>query len=99
MKQGLITFLLCRIISTQLSAADNLASGTSNGGVSPQTTTTISKQEMTIKSKVSFGNHSALRVARNLQEKIRNFYRDVLGCEITKKTEIWTSSAWETTSS
>ena len=37
--------------------------------------------------KVSFGNHSAIRVPHNLQEKIRKFYRDVLGCEITKQTE------------
>jgi catechol 2,3-dioxygenase-like lactoylglutathione lyase family enzyme len=37
--------------------------------------------------KVSFGNHSAIRVPHNLQEKIRKFYRDVLGCEITKETE------------
>jgi len=37
--------------------------------------------------KVSFGNHSAIRVPRNLQEEIRTFYRDVLGCEITKQAE------------
>ena len=37
--------------------------------------------------KISVGNHSAIRVPQNLQEKIRKFYCDVLGCEITKKTE------------
>ena len=37
--------------------------------------------------KAVFGNHSALRVPHNQQERIRKFYRDVLGCEITKKTE------------
>jgi len=34
--------------------------------------------------KVSFGNHSALRVPRTERERIRAFYRDVLGCEITR---------------
>jgi hypothetical protein len=37
--------------------------------------------------KVAFGNHSAIRVPHNLQEKIRKFYGVVLGCEITKKSE------------
>ena len=37
-------------------------------------------------SKVSFGNHSAQRIPRSLQEKVRKFYRDVLGCEITRET-------------
>jgi catechol 2,3-dioxygenase-like lactoylglutathione lyase family enzyme len=46
-----------------------------------------SSQERTIMSKISFGNHSAIRVPHNLQEKIRKFYRDVLGCEITKTTD------------
>jgi hypothetical protein len=36
--------------------------------------------------KVSFGNHSAIRVPHSLQDKIRKFNRDVLGCEITKTT-------------
>ena len=38
-------------------------------------------------SNVSFGNHSAIRVPHGLQERTRQFYRDVLGCEITKKTD------------
>jgi catechol 2,3-dioxygenase-like lactoylglutathione lyase family enzyme len=33
---------------------------------------------------VSFGNHSALRVARSDQSQIRRFYREVLGCQVTK---------------
>ncbi len=35
---------------------------------------------------VSLGNHSALRVARSDQDRIRRFYREVLGCQITKTT-------------
>lgn len=38
-------------------------------------------------SDLSFGNHSALRVSRSQQEQIRRFYRDILGCEITRKTD------------
>jgi catechol 2,3-dioxygenase-like lactoylglutathione lyase family enzyme len=48
---------------------------------------TISAHERTVMSKVSFGNHSAIRVPYSLLEKIRQFYRDVLGCEITKKAD------------
>jgi hypothetical protein len=32
--------------------------------------------------KVVFGNHSAVRVLRSEKGRIREFYRDVLGCEI-----------------
>ena len=35
--------------------------------------------------KVFFGNHSALRVPRAEKDRIREFYRDVLGCEITRE--------------
>ncbi len=35
--------------------------------------------------KVIFGNHSAVRVARSERDRIREFYRDVLGCEITRE--------------
>jgi len=35
--------------------------------------------------KVIFGNHSALRVPRAEKDRIREFYRDVLGCEITRE--------------
>jgi len=34
--------------------------------------------------KVVFGNHAALRVPRAERERLRRFYRDVLGCEITR---------------
>jgi catechol 2,3-dioxygenase-like lactoylglutathione lyase family enzyme len=34
-----------------------------------------------------FGNHSALRVPHSQQDRIRAFYHDILGCEITKKTK------------
>lgn len=34
--------------------------------------------------KVAFGNHSAVRVPRAERDSIRSFYRDVLGCEITR---------------
>jgi catechol 2,3-dioxygenase-like lactoylglutathione lyase family enzyme len=34
--------------------------------------------------KVAFGNHSAVRVPRAERDRIRGFYRDVLGCEITR---------------
>ena len=34
---------------------------------------------------VIFGNHSALRVPRAEKDRIREFYRDVLGCKITRE--------------
>jgi catechol 2,3-dioxygenase-like lactoylglutathione lyase family enzyme len=34
--------------------------------------------------KVIFGNHSAVRVPGAEKDRIREFYRDVLGCEITR---------------
>ena len=35
--------------------------------------------------KVIFGNHSAVRVPRAEKGRIREFYRDVLGCTITRE--------------
>ena len=35
--------------------------------------------------RVVFGNHSAVRVPRAEKDRIREFYRDVLGCEITRE--------------
>lgn len=35
--------------------------------------------------KVVFGNHSAVRVPRAERDRIREFYRDVLGCQITRE--------------
>jgi extradiol dioxygenase family protein len=35
--------------------------------------------------RVIFGNHSAVRVSRAEKDKIRAFYRDVLGCTITRE--------------
>lgn len=35
--------------------------------------------------KVFFGNHSAIRVPRAERDSIHKFYRDVLGCEITRE--------------
>jgi catechol 2,3-dioxygenase-like lactoylglutathione lyase family enzyme len=35
--------------------------------------------------KVILGNHSALRVPRAQRDRIRRFYRDVLGCEIMRE--------------
>ncbi|GAA2759400.1 VOC family protein [Actinopolymorpha rutila] len=32
-----------------------------------------------------FGNHSALRVPRAERDRIRRFYLDVLGCEVTRE--------------
>jgi catechol 2,3-dioxygenase-like lactoylglutathione lyase family enzyme len=37
--------------------------------------------------KVIFGNHSAVRVPRTEKDRIRKFYRDVLGCEITRESD------------
>ena len=34
-----------------------------------------------------FGNHSAVRVPRADKDRIRRFYRDVLGCEIMREGE------------
>jgi catechol 2,3-dioxygenase-like lactoylglutathione lyase family enzyme len=38
--------------------------------------------------KVIFGNHSAVRVPRAEKDRIRRFYRDVLGCEITRESDL-----------
>ena len=35
--------------------------------------------------KVIFGNHSAVRVPRAEKDRIREFYRDVLGCKIMRE--------------
>ena len=37
--------------------------------------------------KVIFGNHAAVRVPRAERDRIRRFYRDVLGCEITRGSD------------
>ena len=37
--------------------------------------------------RVIFGNHSAVRVPRAEKDRIRTFYRDVLGCEITRASD------------
>ena len=36
-------------------------------------------------SKVIFGNHSAVRVPRSDKDRIRKFYRDVLGCTVMRE--------------
>jgi catechol 2,3-dioxygenase-like lactoylglutathione lyase family enzyme len=40
-----------------------------------------------IMTKVVFGNHSAVRVPRTERDRIRTFYRDVLGGEITRESD------------
>ncbi|HEY2693132.1 MAG TPA: VOC family protein [Streptosporangiaceae bacterium] len=37
--------------------------------------------------KVIFGNHSAIRVPRTERDRIRSFYHDVLGGEITREAD------------
>jgi catechol 2,3-dioxygenase-like lactoylglutathione lyase family enzyme len=37
--------------------------------------------------KVIFGNHSAVVVPRTEQDRFREFYRDVLGCEIIRESD------------
>jgi catechol 2,3-dioxygenase-like lactoylglutathione lyase family enzyme len=37
--------------------------------------------------KVIFGNHTAVFAARSEQDRIRKFYRDVLGCKVRIKTD------------
>jgi catechol 2,3-dioxygenase-like lactoylglutathione lyase family enzyme len=37
--------------------------------------------------KVILGNHSALIVPRTEQDRVRRFYRDVLGCVLTRETD------------
>jgi catechol 2,3-dioxygenase-like lactoylglutathione lyase family enzyme len=37
--------------------------------------------------KVILGNHAAIVVPRAEQDRIRRFYRDVLGCEIIRETD------------
>jgi len=37
--------------------------------------------------RVVLGNHSAVRVPRAEKDRIRTFYRDVLGCEITRASD------------
>jgi catechol 2,3-dioxygenase-like lactoylglutathione lyase family enzyme len=41
--------------------------------------------EGAIMTKVTLGNHSAMRVPRAEKDRIRRFYRDVLGAEITRE--------------
>jgi catechol 2,3-dioxygenase-like lactoylglutathione lyase family enzyme len=36
---------------------------------------------------VVFGNHTALRVPRTERDRIRSFYRDVLGCELMRELD------------
>jgi catechol 2,3-dioxygenase-like lactoylglutathione lyase family enzyme len=38
--------------------------------------------------KVAFGNHSAVRVPRTERDAVRRFYRDVLGGEITRASDL-----------
>jgi catechol 2,3-dioxygenase-like lactoylglutathione lyase family enzyme len=38
--------------------------------------------------KVILGNHSAVRVPRAEKDRIREFYRDVLGCEIVRESDL-----------
>ena len=38
--------------------------------------------------KVALGNHSAVRVPRTERDAVRTFYRDVLGCEITRESDL-----------
>jgi hypothetical protein len=40
-----------------------------------------------IMAKVVFGNHAAVRVRRTDRDRIRKFYRDVLGCTITGESD------------
>jgi len=40
-----------------------------------------------IVARVVFGNHSAVRVPRAERDRIREFYRDILGCEIIREGE------------
>ena len=37
--------------------------------------------------KVTFGNHAALRVQRAERQRIRKFYREVLGCRLNREFE------------
>jgi extradiol dioxygenase family protein len=37
--------------------------------------------------KAIFGNHAAVRVPRTEKDRIRRFYRDVLGCTITRESD------------
>jgi catechol 2,3-dioxygenase-like lactoylglutathione lyase family enzyme len=38
--------------------------------------------------KVIFSNHSAVVAARTEQDRIRKFYRDVLGCKLIRETDL-----------
>src|SRR6185437_10035421 len=40
-----------------------------------------------IMAKAALGNHSAIRVPFAEKDRVRRFYRDVLGCEITRAGE------------
>ena len=37
--------------------------------------------------RVTFGNHSAVVLPRAEQVRVRRFYRDVLGCEVTREAD------------
>jgi catechol 2,3-dioxygenase-like lactoylglutathione lyase family enzyme len=82
LKNTLLTIcigVLGGILLTLLPAGTSFADSTSAENVS--------SPERTFMSKVSLGNHSAIRAPHSLKEKIRQFYRDVMGCEITKHTD------------
>lgn len=36
---------------------------------------------------VIFGNHSAVVLPQTEQDRIRQFYRDVLGCQLTREAD------------
>jgi catechol 2,3-dioxygenase-like lactoylglutathione lyase family enzyme len=37
--------------------------------------------------KVTFGSHAAMVVAQEERDRLRQFYRDVLGCELVRETD------------
>jgi catechol 2,3-dioxygenase-like lactoylglutathione lyase family enzyme len=57
------------------------------GGAAASRGDTETNRKGAIMAKIALGNHSALRVRRADREKIRSFYRDVLGCRITRELD------------
>lgn len=52
----------------------------------PRTSATSQRSDQ-IMARVILGNHSAIVLPRAEQDKIRSFYRDVLGCEVIRQTD------------
>ena len=71
-------------MATTAHIEDEAVSQNVEGALNQRPRNRLSKQGV-IMARVIFGNHSAVRVPRSEKDRIREFYRDVLGCKITRE--------------